>query len=178
VISKPGVGELAKAEVQIATRADCFDVGRRLRSDDWLEMRYLMGECDPSWSLDLQRMSAPQETFCLRFDGRRAAIFGCPEGQPGVGVPWMMGTDDLLRRRFTFHHMSKRAVSYWAAQYSVLANVVWEGSSSIPWLRRLGFSVGEDVVRETPSGGKFLGFNLKGGKVCVSSQDSHRQEQL
>lgn len=163
---------MVEIKVKIATREDCFEVGRRLRADDYIELRYMHGsESDPGWVLELCRLSVPRETFCLSFDGHRAAIFGCPESQPGIGVPWLMGTDDLPRFRFTFHSLAKKAVVYWQGNFNYLSNLVWKDSGSVRWLKSLGFEVEEEVSFETDSGGKFVRFSkTKEEKKCVTQQ--------
>ena len=161
---------MVEIKVKLATREDCFDVARRLRADDYIELRHMHGsDIDPGWVLELCRLSVPRETFCLSFDGQRAAVFGCPESQPGIGVPWLMGTDDLPRFRFTFHSLAKKAVSYWGDNFNHMSNLVWKDSRSVPWLKSLGFEVSDEVTFETGSGGEFVRFNkIKEVKKCAT----------
>ena len=155
--------------IRPATREDCFDIGHRLRPDDYLELRHTFGaDADPGWTLDSLRLAQPASTHTLYIGGERCAIGGCPESRPGIGVPWLIGTDHITKNRFTFHYLAKKVLEHWRVEYDFLSNVVWKGSGSVRWLKRLGFQVDSEISHVTPSGGEFVRFSMIGeNSKCV-----------
>ncbi len=160
-----GVEGLAEIDVNLrkSTRDDCFDIGRRLRRDDYLELRYTYGmDADPGWVLDQERLARPDETFTLVIEGDIVGMGGCPECQPGVGVPWFMGTKEINKYKLTFHHTAKLILRYWKGEYALLSNLVWDGAKSKVWLERLGFAMNPEISHVTESGGAFRRFYMSG----------------
>lgn len=60
----------------------------------------------------------------------------------GIGVPWMIGSDAVVRHQFTFLRQSRPCVGRMRAVYDVLVN--WVDDRNVVaqrWLRWLGFEV-------------------------------------
>lgn len=79
-------------------------------------------------------------------DGEVVCIFGVGAQSvlSDVGVPWMLGTDALEGKQFTFLRHCRRYVAEMRAGYSVLVNFVDERNTvSQRWLRWLGFHMDE-----------------------------------
>ncbi len=159
--------------IRKATREDCFDVGRRLRRDDYIELRHVFGsEEDPGWVLDSERMANADETFTLIINGEIIGIGGCVQTRPGVGCPWFMGTDSARKYMFTFHAVAIQLVDYWRSQYALLSNYVWDGSRAKKWLQRLGFAMMPEISHVTESGGEFRRFVMSGeAEECAPSPE-------
>lgn len=77
-------------------------------------------------------------------DGECHALFGvCPfQPQPGVGVPWFLGTDEVIRFRREWLQAAPLFIKAMHRLYPTLTNAVHQdNASSIRWLKRLGFQV-------------------------------------
>jgi len=152
-----------RINIRRATREDCFDIGRRLRRDDYIELRHTFGaEEDPGWALDGQRMAYEDQTFTLIINEEIIGIGGCVETQPGVGCPWFMGTDSCRKYMYTFHAVAIELVKHWKSEYALLSNFVWDGSAAKKWLQRLGFAMMPEISHVTESGGEFRRFVMSG----------------
>lgn len=67
------------------------------------------------------------------------AMFGVT-GANGVGVPWMLATDDLKRIRKSFLRECRSYAMELHNEYPLLVNHVWaKNTVHIQWLRWLGF---------------------------------------
>lgn len=164
----------ANIYIRHSTREDCFEIGRKLRKDDYIELCHIYGVDEkPGWILDSERMAHQDETFTLLINDEIVGLGGCAETQPGVGCPWFMGTDCVGKYRFSFHSVALHLVEYWRSQFAILSNFVWDGSASKPWLERIGFAMMPEISYVTESGGEFRRFYLSGeDKECVDSPPS------
>ncbi len=84
------------------------------------------------------------EAWTGLIDGRPVCMFGlgCPSLLGGVGVPWLLGTDQLKRHQMAFLRRNRAVVARWAARYPRLINFVdARNLTSIRWLRWLGFVI-------------------------------------
>ncbi len=82
-------------------------------------------------------------------------VNGVPIGMVGVsrrtlisdkGVPWLLGTDAMVSNRKLFMKISKIVLKNMSKGYKYLENYVSvENTVSIRWLKRLGFTLGEEV---------------------------------
>jgi hypothetical protein len=65
----------------------------------------------------------------------------------GIGSPWLLGTDEVLKYGFTFLRLSKRYVPRMLEMFPVLSNYVdARHERAIRWLRWLGFKLDNNSV--------------------------------
>lgn len=152
----------ADSVITVARAWEIRRIARRLRMADMLEIEQ-HGHDSAAEVLEHHRARWPAETFVFRF--RRGdppvALFGCHEVSPGLGCPWLVGTDDIAGAPKEFHAAAVRQVRTWRQRFQRLSNLVWVHSSSIPWLERLGFAVEPEIAWVSPVGGEFLRFGMQ-----------------
>jgi hypothetical protein len=79
------------------------------------------------------------EPLTVVWGDKPVAMFGVC-GENGVGVPWMLATDDLKRIRKSFLRECRSYVQRMHEKYPVLINAVWvKNTVHILWLKWLGF---------------------------------------
>jgi hypothetical protein len=100
-----------------------------------------MSDMDMIWLIEVERIPA--------------GCFGC-----GMGIPWLLGTDNMSRIKIQFMKESREYVDRMKDRYSVLCNWVWEKNiPSVKWLEWLGFKpIGREEVSEDVF---FLGYELR-----------------
>jgi ribosomal protein S18 acetylase RimI-like enzyme len=104
------------------------------------------------------------ETFVGLIDGTPVAIGGC--GQFGtlmapVGVPWLLGTDEMRRQRRVLQRYVKAYIARMLEAYPRLINVVHaDNLTAIAWLKRLGFAVSSAPVAHPITGAPFHYFEM------------------
>jgi hypothetical protein len=82
------------------------------------------------------------------YDSIPVCMFGVASGSDlaGVGIPWMIGTNDLDRLAFAFLRRNKSKVQEMLDIFPRLMNYVDERNvRAIRWLAWLGFKIGEPV---------------------------------
>lgn len=90
------------------------------------------------------------------------AIFGVNplEGEPDVGLCWLVGTDGVRAERIGFARCSRRVLEGMRECFPVLRNWVFSRhAGTIRWLRWLGFEIDETPVGP---GGQFYAFGQGG----------------
>lgn len=91
-------------------------------------------------------IAASRIGYAAYADGVLSAIFGATDGPGGVGVPWLLATDELARRWVPFVKLSKGFIDEMKGAYDVLENHAHVGNlASIRWLKRNGFTFDEPV---------------------------------
>lgn len=85
--------------------------------------------------------------MCWTAEGERPVfIIGCAPVAPGVGSPWLLGTDEVALYPGALTRIAKRHIAIMRETYPVLLNYVDErNADSVGWLRLLGFKVDEPV---------------------------------
>lgn len=83
--------------------------------------------------------------MCWVAEGERPVfVIGCAPVAPGVGSPWLLGTDDVAKHPRALTRIAKRHIAVMRETYPVLLNYVDErNADSVGWLRLLGFKVEE-----------------------------------
>lgn len=77
-------------------------------------------------------------------DGTPVALFGIGDDGVGYGVPWMVGTDDMIRFSKSLVKDARKWVDKKTTEYPMLYNYVDSRNTvHINWLRRIGFTVSE-----------------------------------
>lgn len=150
-------------DIRPATRADCHDIAPRLREEDALELRLSSGK-EPLQSL-LDTFAFSSECFVAEEDGLVIAIGGfgtfIHKGTKDttVGVPWLVGTPEMLNHPVTLVAAGRVAVDRWESQCECLCNLTHaENTVHHRWLRHIGFEFMPDVVPTGPTGAPFLQF--------------------
>lgn len=86
--------------------------------------------------------------FTIWVDGKPAGVFGAAPHpvDERVGIPWMLGTDRLLRARRELVRETERWVDYLNFYYPILVNLIdVENTTSLAWLKRVGFDLHETI---------------------------------
>jgi len=100
-------------------------------------------------------------------DGRPVCIFGvAPASLLGsVGVPWMIGTQEIDSHAKAFLRRNKAYVEHMAELYNYLVNFVdARNTRAIGWLKWLGFTVHE-AKAHGPDGLPFHLFDMRANHV-------------
>lgn len=115
-----------------------------IRREDLEELRASCG-LDPLDAL-LMSYTLSTEVFAWMHGDRVAAVFGvAPDSDhPGVGCPWMIGSDLVKRERGFFLRNSRECINRFNRQYPLLENFVHPHNHlSVRWLEWCGFQFGE-----------------------------------
>jgi len=127
---------------RLAAQSDIVDLAPRLRQSDVMECEALFG---PGSVLETTLYGLKSDGVALVAvrDGETIAVFGvCPGDTPGVGTPWLVGTDAMDRCARELVSDARLALSVWNRFFPILRNVVdARNSKSIRWLKHLGFTV-------------------------------------
>ena len=82
----------------------------------------------------------------IKIDGKVVAMFGVAAVNEisGHGTPWFLGTEDA-KGAMSFVKLGRKAKKFMESQYGRLENKVHkDNSTSIAWLRHIGFTVGTE----------------------------------
>lgn len=90
-------------------------------------------------------------TFALTvlLDGRPVAMLGVAPGSviEGVGVPWLLGTDEVLKGARQFLTVGPRVIEAMRREWPVLRNYVGaDNRRAIRTLKALQFDVSDEIV--------------------------------
>lgn len=128
----------------------------KLRAADRLELELSAGP-DIEATL-LKAITTPGENLAGEIDGELVGVGGCAF-HGDVGVPWMVGTDRLVKSPLALHQLGVTSIERYAPQCAVLTNYVHaENHLHIRWLKRLGFSFGETVPEYGAGKAPFIQF--------------------
>ncbi len=133
---------MAAYEIVPATAALARDLAPRLREADRLEV-WAASRMTPLDALRASLEASPDPRAGLA-DGRVACIFGI--GVRSVlsdyGVPWMLGSEDVVRHARRFLRGSRDYIAEMRNKYSRLENYVdARNVDAIKWLAWLGFTL-------------------------------------
>lgn len=155
-------------EIVPATLEHVAEMAPRMRAVDRDEVFAASG-MDPAQALVLSLMTST-ETWAAVRDGRVVCIWGVgdADGYPGVGVPWLLGTDDVRGVSRRFLRECRRYVAGWMARYQVLVNFTDDRNAlSHDWLRWLGFTI-MDPEPYGHAGLPFRKFYMVRDSVCAN----------
>lgn len=77
-------------------------------------------------------------------DGRLICIFGIGDDTMGGGIPWMIGTDDMIKHRKALIKDAREWIDYQLDIYSYLWNYAdARNTIHLQWLRHMGFTVSD-----------------------------------
>lgn len=134
------------AEILIRETAlrDVVTLAQNLRDADRAEMA-AYGHDDPLGPLT-RSVTSSMMCWSAFADGELGAIMGCTPLNliGGVGSPWMMGTPVLDRHQRVLVRQTPVYISRMLRVFPHLVNFVHtENTTSVRWLRRLGFTLHE-----------------------------------
>ena len=140
---------MARIEVVPATLAHACEMASvGLREADRIEVLRACGELPEEVLASALRKSRYALTALV--DDAPVAMFGVtPRGLMGGahGVIWLLGTDEAEKHWLRFGKISRGAVEFFRTQFDVLENFVdAENTTSINWLRWLGFTLAPEPV--------------------------------
>lgn len=91
---------------------------------------------------------ASRHCWAVLVGGKPIALFGAAEHptDPNLGIPWMLGTDDLYDHPITFLKETKIYLGFLRRTFKRLANIVHaENEKSIRWLKWAGFTISDEA---------------------------------
>ena len=135
-----------QAEVVKAKASHVLPVAWNMRHADANEVRLATNRTPLDALRDGFNMSLYSWTILLR--GEPIGMFGlsCLTILGNSGVPWLLGTDKMLKIRRQFIEESKEFVHFMNVIYPHLVNFVHvDNAPSIRWLKVLGFTLHEPV---------------------------------
>lgn len=130
---------------------------RAAHIDDAASIAPLLREADKreiAASTGVDPLSALQSSFCIstevylacRPDDTPLAIFGIGpnSSDAGVGIPWMVGTEEMIHYAIPLVRDARRWVDHQLTTYLYLTNYVDSRNSvHLKWLRHIGFYIDE-----------------------------------
>lgn len=130
--------------IRPATEDDARDLAPRLREADAEEVWATSLKTPEQALLSSVRMST--HAWSGFVDGNLVCMWGCGPASmlDRIGVPWMLGSDDVLKHQKAFLRRNREYVQEMLSCYTRLVNWVdARNTVSIHWLRWLGFEIGE-----------------------------------
>lgn len=119
------------------------ELARTMRAADRAEIAACgVPDANEALQISLERSTW---AYCALVDGEVAAIFGiAPWGSliGPMGVPWLLGSDLILRHRKLFVRMAPLYIERMRSVHPHLLNIVDSRNAlAVRWLRRAGFTV-------------------------------------
>lgn len=136
-------------------------VAEHMRVQDLHEIR-AFGVPDPHEALEFS-VSRSSHSVTALAQGEPIAILGVTPGSmaTGTGLPWLLGTDGLVRNRRSLVRWTPVYIRAMLRLYPTLANHVHVGNTvSIRWLRQAGFTL-HPAAPFGPLGELFHRFEMK-----------------
>lgn len=136
-------------------------VAENMRSCDVTEVKASHGYT-PMESLN-KAVSKSDRSRVVIYNGKPVAIFGLCKGTilSGIGVPWFLGTNDILKLGKSLTKYGRMVVDEMLDQCPMLVNYVHtKNILSVKWLTSMGFNLDEPVTLLV-SGEKFHRFSKK-----------------
>jgi hypothetical protein len=131
-----------KPFVRDAKLLDCLILGSNLRDADRWEIWHVARKSPVDAFMDGYRIS--DRPLVIEWKGQPVAMFGVSGNKGSVGVPWMLGTDEIKKIGKSLLKECRSYVEEMHREYPVLTNLVWSKNTvHIAWLKWLGFEFGE-----------------------------------
>lgn len=132
----------SKPIVRDTTVKDCVALSLTMREEDKQEVWH-SSRSSPEQAL-LKSFSASRLCWTVEWNKKVVAIFGVCGDKGGLGVPWMLASDDLVKIRKTFIRECKNYLNKMQEHHPILANSAWtKNTVHIEWLKWLGFEFKE-----------------------------------
>jgi hypothetical protein len=128
--------------VRPAKLVDALILGANIRECDRWEIWHLARKAPADAFLDGYRTS--DDPYVIEWQGKPIAMFGVSGNKGSIGVPWMLGTDDIKKIKKALLSQCKDYLERMHVDYPTLTNFVWSKNLvHIAWLKWLGFTFGE-----------------------------------
>lgn len=129
--------KLSKPFVREAVRADCTELAATMRQEDVQELWHHSRTCPLDALVNGFEWGSCKT---VEWQGRVVAMFGVSGEVHGVGICWMLASDELVKIKKSFLKECSKYVRDMHKDYPVLGNMVWAGNAvHIQWLKWLGF---------------------------------------
>lgn len=128
-------------EYRPAKVADAYSLHARLRMRDKQELTLAAG--GDMFTVLINSIINSDSALCATEDGKPICLWGCGTAAPGLGVPWMVGSPEVGRHSRRLITDGRVWVDSLLTEYSLLNNYVHQdNTTSIRWLKQLGFTIG------------------------------------
>lgn len=147
-------------------------IAARMRQADREEI-WASHKAEPLEAL-LKGMRAADSCYVVMVDEEPVVMCGVAPmvGDPSVGVPWLLGTDKILRYQRSLLRLCRPQLAAMRGKYVELVNYVsCTNTVSIRWLRWMGFSFGE-IIQVGKEENLFVKFFMQGDDHVLSSSRS------
>lgn len=135
--------------IQQSQKSDCHVVAHYLREADIRELFAASG-LQPLTVLLRCYSDDPEGCYTVFYDNKPVGMFGVVRHMEDIGIPWLLGTDDLVQNRREFYKLSQEFLHKFQKQYKFLSNFIDKRNEvAINWLSHLG----AQFVREIPDYG-------------------------
>ncbi len=126
--------------VRLGLPGDAAALTPRLRVEDIHEIEAATGE-EPLAAVE--RCCAASDPCCaITTDDRVIALFGVVPDGPDKGIVWLVGSDEIASRPFTFARASRVWVDRLHERYQILWNYAdARNEVHLRWLRFCGFTI-------------------------------------
>ena len=112
-------------------------------------------------------LSMSSDVWTMTVDGNPLCMCGVVSVGQSVGVPWMIGTEDIERHAMAFLRLSVRHMKVVVANYNHLINYVDDRNViAISWLKWLGFTMDEPAPFG-PFGVMFRRFEMRAAPCVI-----------
>ena len=128
-----------KPHLRVATEEDCIYLSKRLRQEDFQEIKAVSG-FSPLLSLIIGLKASDVPLVICNKKNKPVAMLGVvPQGL--FGAIWMVGTEDLKKISLSFIRNCKGVCDVLQKNYQLLNNFVdARNTLHINWLKWMGFS--------------------------------------
>lgn len=138
-------------------KGDLTELSLTMRQADRDEISH--GTTGSPLSTLITSVGLSKDVQVIEWSGYVVAIFGVVDAGKGVGVPWMLGTDDIQRCRKSLLRGCREVVDGYSKDFPYLTNAVWSKNVvHINWIRWLGFTFEGSDIR---NGETFLHFHRR-----------------
>jgi len=144
-----------------ATLEDAEALAPFIREQDALEV-YLSHGLSAGEALRISYANSDERYSIIDEDERVVGMFGCVDNGDMKGMPWLLGSDDLVKKGHSksFLTGSKKYVEGIKHYYNHLYNYVHEGNTvSLKWLKWLGFSCDKKLKKWGLNKATFIKFS-------------------
>tara|TARA_R110000824_G_scaffold385797_1_gene580112 strand:+ start:608 stop:1066 length:459 start_codon:yes stop_codon:yes gene_type:complete len=126
--------------IRHSQRKDCATLSKHTRAADVQEIFASSGK-NPFQVLLRAYFASPDYCYTVLLEDKIVGMFGISKITDGVGSPWLLGSNLLLKAPLSFHRKSKKYLDTFMKDFKVLFNYVDKRNVvAIKWLKGLGFT--------------------------------------
>lgn len=131
--------------IRQSKKDDCLVIAYFLREADTQEVFAASGQL-PYTVLLRAYGDSSDACYTVFYDDVPVGMFGVVRYNDDIGVPWLLGTDDLTSDKKEFYKLSQKYLRQFQKKYKYLTNFVDKrNKASIRWLRHLGFTFPREI---------------------------------